>query len=390
MKTFYKIPLGYCTLFCALILLVVSSCEEMPTAVEQTAGITFIIRDNSGFMESLYGSSEVTGAQIRLRSINYGIDYTIRTGESGIAVLDGVVSDIYSCIIERVLSPEDVYTVTGAMVERRLIGGMSAVEIRADRTGEVVEIELDLAPLSDVVISELYTTGPPGAGLYWHDKYVEIFNMSDEVVYLDGILIAWARGGFINEPDIYSKQVWMFPGDGEEYPIQPKQFMVLATDAIDHRINAPESIDLSNADFEFYLPWAPDIDNPNIPNMIPIYQPSGFDWLMGGELGAFVLARVGDIDTLRYVDDHLLIPKSNVTDGVEYLRDPSRLDQKVLDPKIDAGATGGVQFYTGRSMERKLRVTETGWTLEDNNNSSIDFVVLDTPTPGYHHELPDN
>ncbi len=360
----------------------------MPNAIDHTASVTLRVVDQSGFLEEYYGSNLVPNANINLRSVNYGVEYRIKTDESGVAVFNEMISDTYSCAVEARLSAEIVEAITGAPVERRLIGGESSIDVSAEFNDYELTITVDLAPLSDVVFSELYTTGPPGAGLYWHDKYVEIFNMADEEVYLDGIVIAWVRRGYITEPYIYSKQVWIFPGDGEDYPIYPQEFKVLATDAIDHTINAPESVDLSDADFEFYLHWGPDINNPDVPNMIPIYQPSGYDWLMPGEQGAFVLARVDDVYELNFRDDYMLIPKSDVIDGMEYLRDPSRLDEKILDPKIDAGATGGVQFYTGRSMERKIRYTEDGWTLENNNNSSLDFVVLDEPTPGYHHALP--
>jgi len=107
-------------------------------------------------------------------------------------------------------------------------------------------------------------------------------------------------------------------------------------------------------------------------------------WLMGGETDAFVLARVANTDSLKFVDDFMLIPKTAVIDGVEYLKDPTRLDLKKLDPAIDAGAAGGIQFYTGYSNERKL-ATGAAWSLEDNNNSTLDFVKINHPTPGYHY-----
>ncbi|MFH0991903.1 MAG: DUF4876 domain-containing protein [bacterium] len=367
------------------LLLAASGCETLPPALEQTAQLQLKVEDNSNFMKSLYGSTNVRQAEVWLKSTSYGIEYKFFTDSLGVAHLEGLTSDLYNIAIVRQLDRSEVEKVTGAAIPRRLSGGLSSLVIRADQPSSLITVKVDLQPISDIVISELYTCGAPGAGLYWHDKYVEICNISEEIVYLDGILIAEVYKGFLSDPFIRSKEVWKFPGRGKDYPIKPGQFMVIATDGIDHRVNAPLSVDLSKSAFEFYLWTGPDIENPLVPDMILIYQPAGFDWLMGGELDAFVLARVANVDSLQYVDEHLLIPKSDVIDGVEYLKDPTRLDQKKLDPTIDAGAAGGIQFYTGLSQERKMRTSGSRWTLEDNNNSSLDFVKIPHPTPGYHY-----
>jgi hypothetical protein len=70
---------------------------------------------------------------------------------------------------------------------------------------------------------------------------------------------------------------------------------------------------------------------------------------------------------------------------VEYLEDPSRLDKKTLNPQIDAGSTGGIEFYTGKSMERIAVQVNNRFLLKDDNNSSLDFRVIDHPTPEFHH-----
>ena len=50
---------------------------------------------------------------------------------------------------------------------------------------------------------------------------------------------------------------------------------------------------------------------------------------------------------------------------------------------MDAGITGGLPMYQGKSIARKVFNEVDGQIiLMDNNNSSIDFQVLDTPTPG--------
>lgn len=158
-----------------------------------------------------------------------------------------------------------------------------------------------------------------------------------------------------------------------------------AEDAIDHRINAPNSVDQSHADFEFYKDDAPDIDNPAVPNMIKIYQQAGNDWLIGGEKGALVIAKF-PADSLIPYDDQFLIPYRAVFDGVEYSDDPTQLDKKILNQGIDASATGGIQFYTGKSMERILLSDDGMKKLKDENNSSVDFKIISPPSPGKYHQ----
>jgi hypothetical protein len=369
------------------LILLQPGCERMPTAVEQTGAVVLRVEDGSSFMKSLKGDSTVANAEVLLRSVNYGLEFRGMTNGQGIARIAGLVSDIYSVSVVCNLNASDVQTVTGAFIQRRLSGGMSALGVRADRPDDQFTVRLDLMPISDIIISELYTCGAPGAGLYWHDKYIEVFNLGDSVRYLDGIVLAEVGKNWLTAPDIHSDEVRIFPGTGRDYPILPGQIKMIATDAIDHRLNAPLSVDERVADFEFYLKTGPDIDNPDTPNMIMLYQPSGFDWLMGGEGDAFVLARIDNPYTLPLVNDDMLIPKSAVIDGVEYLKDPTRLDLKKLDPKIDAGAAGGIQFYTGKSNERKGELVAGKLRLQDNNNSSLDFVKIEHPTPKTHFLL---
>ncbi len=379
-----------CTVIAGIAAVVMSlaGCEKMPTAVDRTGTLSITLSDISPFMTSLYGTSAVRNAEVTFRSINYGREYAAVSDSLGRVTVSGLPSDIYSVAAVRYLTPGEVQRVLSVSVQRKLTGGLNAMVFRVDDPDTRVTIQMELAPLSSIVMSELYTCGAPGAGLYWQDKYIEICNISETVQYLDGIMVADVYKGFLTDPYIRTKQVWKFPGSGTQYPIRPHEFMLISTDAIDHRISAPQSVDLRNSTFEFYLTTAADIDNPLVPNMLLIHQTSGNDWLMGGELGAYVLSKPMNDSAFVYENELLLIPKENVLDGVEYLKDPTRLDLKKLDVKIDGGAAGGITFYTGYSMERRLMRQGGSWTLMDNNNSSIDFEKITHPTPGYHYALP--
>lgn len=368
--------------------------DEKPVTTERE--VTFSIRftDKSGFMNTLFGSDAVRGAVVNLKSNLLGTEYTLVSDSNGVITVNGIVSDNYIVTANRVMTPEEMEIIAGTAASnvKLLNKNKRIIELNAGNNNEIlIDMEM-VAGTSPLVISEIYACGPPGAGLYYHDKYVEVFNQSDSVLYLDGIIIAvvyvysptWTH--YRDDPEyVHSRNIWYFPGSGTEYPIQPGQFILCAADAIDHRVNAPNSVDLSHADFEFYKDDAPDIDNPAVPNMIKYFQSSGNDWLIGGETGSLVLAKM-PIDSIKPFDDQFLIPYTAIIDGVEYLKDPTRLDRKILNEIIDAGATGGIQFYTGKSMERKLISDFGRKILKDENNSSVDFEIIPAPSPGKYYK----
>lgn len=387
---------------CGILLLYIFYCggcsdflgiESKPELTEREVTFRISFKDNSGCMNVLFGSEAVCGAVINLKSNLLGKEYNFVSDSNGTISVKGIISDKYIITANRFMTPDEMQIISGTSASNvKLINrNKRIIELNASNNQEII-IEMDMVVgTSPLVMSEIYACGPPGAGLYYHDKYVEIFNQSDSILYLDSLIIAvvyvyaptWTH--YRDDPEyVHSKNIWYFPGSGMDYPIQPGQFILCAEDAIDHRINAPNSVDLSHADFEFYKDDAPDIDNPAIPNMIRFYQPSGNDWLIAGETGSLVFAKC-PIDSIKPFDDQFLIPYKTILDGVEYMSDPTRLDRKILNESIDAGATGGIQFYTGKSMERILISDFGRKILKDENNSSVDFIIISSPSPGKYH-----
>lgn len=374
----------------------VVSQRDKPVSKEREFSVVLHIVDESGTMEELRGQSGVDSARVQLRSNVHGTEHVYYSDENGKVEVTDMLSDRYFLSISRPLLPSEVEQLSDVSDENYSLANrtMPSLEIRPGLEEPVIvplELIFEGAP---IVFSEIYASGPPGAGLYFFDRFIEFFNQTDSTLYLDGLVVARVYASsylglnFIDDPEfIHSSNVWKFPGSGTDYPIEPGEFIICAVDAIDHTINAPESFDHRGADFEFYKPDAPDIDNPNVPNMIMIYQSSGIDWLIGGQADALVLART-DTDNIRWRDGRILIPYEDIIDGVEYLLNPSDLDRKKLNPMIDAGATGGINFYTGRSMERRVTISPDGVKrLQNTNNSSVDFRINDRPTPQYHPDF---
>lgn len=384
----------------SILFLILSGCdsildlEEKPVSIERQKKVVIRMLDKTGTMQANYNTDFVNNVSVSIKSNSLQKELQLTSDDSGLVEISSFLSDKYLISCSRKITPDEMYKATGQRkINNRLVNfNNTELELNADGK-DTIDVHLDKLVIdSPLLISEIYASGPTEAGLYFHDKYVEIYNQSDSTMYLDGLVIArvfaisWQGVTWVDDSmNVHSKQVWYFPGNGNDYPIEPEQFIVCAGDAIDHRINAKNSIDLSNADFEFYKADAPDIDN-DAPNMIMLYQTSGVDWLIGGKSDALVLAKV-DPEKLEFYEEHYLIPVDSVIDGVEYLSDVSRLDKKKLYPGVDAGATGGLDFYTGKTMERIFYLKDDKMFLKDNNNSSIDFKIYNHPSPGYHNEF---
>ncbi|WP_435523133.1 DUF4876 domain-containing protein [Chryseobacterium indoltheticum] len=87
----------------------------------------------------------------------------------------------------------------------------------------------------------------------------------------------------------------VLPGTGNQYPVQPGDFIVIADNAINHKQNTSTAYDLHNADFEFPStnPALGQVDNPSVPNADIIYSQTNFDMFLMHNRGfeSYVIAR---------------------------------------------------------------------------------------------------
>ena len=241
---------------------------------------------------------------------------------------------------------------------------------------------------------------------YTSDSYVEIFNNSAEVQYLDGKFLGLAETESTpaypaneNPDSIYLKQLCRFPGTGTQYPVQPgKSILVAASSARNHLENADISADLSGADFE--VKGMEGSGNPDVP-MLPLIFNSyagllEFNLIAGGPNAVVLVETTEDPAGWKQVYQRgktsgrlfLRMHKKWVSDGVECLKKPAQsapdVNTKRLQADVDAGyqTITSVNGYNNESVERKVSRSEGGRVfLKDTNNSSVDFVVLTDPTP---------
>lgn len=301
------------------------------------------------------------------------------------------------------------------------VQGAGDVELYEAKT---VTVNLSKYNQSPLVFKTIYNVGTVMG--YVLDCYVEIVNNSDEVQYLDGIMLAnplanlKAQTAWQAEyPDTYHEGgalngiVLAFPGSGHDYPLQPGEFVVVADEAQNHKLaygdnedkkaDYAAAPDLSNANFEKYFGTG-DIDNEAVPNMETVLMRSGStmkQWAFGVAGRAYMLIKLPEGTTpQQYVaDESNFATMPGTTASTLYLKIPSKyvLDavdvyQSTVDPadhwpffasKDDATGIPGGAMYSSQPVRRKVSKIVNGRAYyQDTNSSANDFKVSTDNTPG--------
>ncbi|MDD5766233.1 MAG: DUF4876 domain-containing protein [Candidatus Marinimicrobia bacterium] len=358
------------------------SCTENVTPPDSMRlDLKVTVVDTTGITAEMTGKDEVQDAKIFINSVTYYNYFDTLTDSGGQASFEKILPDQYNISVTKKI----VQTIDGKTVERVLNGQMSNIEISGGDTEVTVYVQP--TSLGKLIFSEIYYNGSPSRirPNYYHDQFTEIYNNSTDTLYLDGKIICDAEYGYIDEEYIHCVHANQFPGTGKDYPILPGEMKIVAQDAIDHTIFVPVSVDLSTADFEYYVYDEDDVDVPSVTNMVRIHHKYGRDVLYSVMNCAVVLLEVEDPYAYGYDNyECIKFPKSAILDGVDYRDNLQEVEYKRLDPSIDAGLTGGFPMYSNKSIQRRIDYIDNGRVvLMDNNNSTIDFQVLNHPTPGY-------
>ena len=298
------------------------------------------------------------------------------------------------------------------------------------------KVELIMKPSprqeSGIIFKEIYYTGVKS--FYFQDAFYELVNNSNEVKYLDGLIISCIARGAGKEMSSWADStgsipesfypldnyVMQFPFDtvGNEklYPLQPGENIVIATLSLDHTArvltdnDTPSPSKLDDADWEIFIPTsARDIDNPDIPNLNHIWGSGGYYFMpmVAGQPMALIQLPEGVTaesfiaDSTNYhsapgtTKDVLCVPCEYVIDAVDIQRHGSTQIVKAFHPAQDAGYTfvSGADetapdyevsfdswespMYCGKSLRRKcILVTDSGRAyFKDTNNSTEDFIL---------------
>lgn len=384
-----------------LIALAAIACKRV--APEQTGPFLLEFRMPAECRSNAYYS----GAKVQL---NGAMDYEFETDVRGMVNVEGVVPGIYDIITHMEMSGREYKALlkNPASIEdmARVIVGVSLMNQRIFSAADM-QIDITAAVVKGLLISKIYYSGTRDNmdRTYTTDGYIEIFNNSDEVQYIDGKYLGLAESVSpaaypANEnPDyIYMRQICRFPGSGEDYPVQPGASLVVAArSARNHISSAATSVDLSGADFEVKMTEGS--GNPDVPMLQLISNSTTIAYLnlLSGGPNAVVLFET-DEDVLSWPEVYQIgktsgemfrkVPKTVISDGVECLKKPAQTDPDVntkrLQQDIDAGyiTITSVNGYNHESVERRVSRFENGrYYLTDTNNSSADFAVCSDPTP---------
>ncbi|MEM8939856.1 MAG: DUF4876 domain-containing protein [Bacteroidota bacterium] len=384
--------------------------------------IVIILGNMNIQLELETGLSDIPLNDINVQATNStdNSEYSVATDANGLAIFENLPLGNYDITV---LEATENYTISGSATEISLVDS------------EIVTETITLSatnPNATLVIKEVYSTGGSSAVLI-RDQFIEIFNNSFEVIYADGMYLANlftpstdnSVGDGLNGEDatnnVYARDVVQFPGNGQDYPVQPSSSIVVAFNASDFTNELLSTgIDNTDATIEIYsVEWLEanggsgntffDSNNPDIEDMTNIYimqQISGFYSISPSRPSIALVsadASVSNSDVVTYTNPDITsqtfplvrIPVAQVIDGFETLESDDLADYKVIPDDVDAGFAvispdGSNPSFSGKSVIRKVDEVATarfGRTiLLDTNNSTVDFESIDAPDKyGYNN-----
>lgn len=355
---------------------------------------------------------DLTGYEIILKLTNYdeGLEYsfpvtaTSRTAGNKVTVTAAdIVPGIYTAVLSgRGLTDDTAfeYMLSGSLVSQSMT-----------KDGESFDISISAGKKGTLIFKELYYAGVPS--YYFRDQFYELYNNSESVIYLDGICFAnLAPSTATSTPSVwpdekdshvYGARVWRFPGDGDDYPLQPGESVVLAQHAIDHSAkNENSPVNLFDAEFEFYMGSTVYADMGAV-NMEHVFNDGkaeigGIQFYLVSVFGSvYAIFRVPDDVEWDPVGDpnmstkdlstssstlYAKIPVEYVIDAVECGNSESYAKYKRLPGVLDAGMTWVDGIYCGYGITRYIDTDEEGnpkklsngsYYYKDTNNSTDDF-----------------
>ena len=369
-----KRSLAIVSLACAAAL-VVSCGAEKPEVAEGRATLVLQAMDTSGVYSE--GWSGVANASIEITSATSAYRQVFTTDETGWIAIDELSSGTYYIQASMRDEENDV-----------LLTGQRKMKLTSEAEAKDT-LFMSFVPMSPIVINELYYAGCNASSFYFYDQYVELYNSTGDTLYLDGIVVCRSQQSQVLPPNsletvdyALAYYMYQFPGTRgatRQWPLGPHEFAVIACDAINHHNYGALCVNLLNADYEFFNARANDYDNVSVPNIEQLTMATVDFALNLAHTGVFIAT--GEEYTFIEHDgsSFVQVPLRTILDAVEYTASQSATFRRYLTLRIDAGLGGnGMTRYSGQSIERKV----PGF---DSNNSSFDFEIAGTPTPGYSH-----
>ena len=362
---------------------------------------------------------------VTITNTTMGKSYTAKA-VNGTAEFDKVYQGIYDVLVSGSMTADEFKAAAPELAKGTdilLNGNASNVQVVKDGDNNV-EIQLTWAVKSDLLISRMYTNGTKsnaGAKVNY-PKYWEIYNNTDNTIYLDGLCIAQAHGNSTsdNPCELYTKyqneatyasriaRLDGTHGVTTNIPLEAGKSIVIAWNA--HNFIVRENsegatdkctmnVDLSNADYEIestaYF-WNKYGDNTNVPNLKAVYDcyPAGSGFLQMTQAVFIFFATEEDIDRWAKGTDATSysspsqqmwsakrVPNDIIIDAVETVKTGASQQKRIPDA-LDAKGVEAMENM-GYIFDRKIQyITADGRkVLLDTNNSANDFVAVGSSDP---------
>lgn len=355
------------------------------------------------------GDFNRTWADVLVEDMNTGSRYSAVTGEEGYAVMN---------------VPNGLYRVNLSGRNGSDIFNGAADKVAVSGKDIDLTLKISVSKAGSIVIKELYCGGCkklPQEGDYQADQYFILHNNDYNVQYLDGLCFGtlspynstgsnpWTSKDPVTGDTVYPdflpiiQAVWQFPGDGDDFPLQPGEDAVICLrGAVDHAAQYPLSVNLNKPGYfvcynNTYFPNttlhpAPG-DNISVDRYIDVVIKTGRAnaYTLSNSSPTLVLFRAKDTTIEEYVrladsitpvpgstvDNVVKVPYEWVIDAVEVFDGRSSTNSKRLAPSIDAGYATQSDTFLGHTLMRNVDEAQSASSgfevLMDTNNSLNDF-----------------
>jgi len=388
--------------FFGLMVFSLSSCMK-DEFLESRSNVTIEV-DKS----SIQGEYKITNATISLQEINSQVTTAATLVDGADTAKTSLSYGTYTATLEGDISMK----IDGTDKKMKVKARKSGIVVNAENTTFTLQTFLS-DPTANFVFKEIFFTGTstPEGKLYNGDKYFLIHNNSSDTLYADGLFFAHSDFLTITKrdytPDIMNEafssgDIFMIPGTGKQYPVNPGEDFVIANNAINHKESNANSFDLSKADFENELIGTINIDNPNVPNTINVVG----NLLMHNQgYRSFVMGRLPEgTDAAKFKQDNAYTYSYIAANGATMKSDSFKIPNNYIIDAVNVSVKSGFEWlvtantldmgwtYAGlvkvdkerfnKSITRKtIGALDNGKPfLKDTNNSTEDFTPATSPS----------